>query len=65
MTDKHLLYWVLKAIDACRSGRVGPDTLLSETLWKNLGAPDWVLPAMQEKYAEFRSSHAPDSVELI
>lgn len=52
MTDKHLIYWILKAIDACRAEGVRPDTLLSETLWKNLGAPEWVLPAMREKYEE-------------
>ena len=52
--DKHLLWWVLKAVDACRAVGVRPDTLLSETLWKNLGAPDWVLPAMREKYEQRR-----------
>lgn len=46
--DKYLLHWVFKAIHACRAVGVKPDTLLSETLWKNLGAPDWVLPAMRE-----------------
>lgn len=50
--DKHLLWWVLKAIDACRAEGVRPGTLLSETLWENLGAPAWVLPAMREKYAQ-------------
>lgn len=62
MTDKHLVFWILRAIDACRAARVGPDTLLSETLWKNLGAPDWVLPAIQEQYVEFRKQHAAGSV---
>ena len=51
-SDKHLLWWVLKAIDACRADGVRPLTLQSETMWKNLGAPDWVLPAMLEKYRE-------------
>lgn len=46
--DKYLLHWVFRAIDACRAEGVRPDTLTSETLWKNLGAPDWVLPAMRE-----------------
>lgn len=53
MTDKHLLWWVLKAVNACRAEGIRPDSLVSETLWKNLGAPDWVLPAMLEKYEEF------------
>jgi hypothetical protein len=57
MSDKHLLFWIFKAIDACRAEGVRPDTLLSETLWKNLGAPDWVFPAIWEaknQYAEER-----------
>ena len=49
--DKHLLWWVLKAIHGCRAHGTTPHTLLSETLWANLGAPDWVLPAVKEKYA--------------
>ena len=48
--DKHLLWWVLKAIDACRAEGVRPNTLVSETLWENLGAPKWVLQAMRDKY---------------
>lgn len=56
MTEKHLLYWIFKAIDACRGGRgVAPETLLSETLWKNLGAPGWVLPAIKQARAEMES----------
>lgn len=51
--DKYLLFWTLKAINACRAEGTRPETLLSETLWKNLGAPDWVLPAMREAYARF------------
>ena len=51
--DKYLLFWTLKAIIACRAEGTRPDTLLSETLWKNLGAPDWVLPAMHEVYERF------------
>lgn len=50
MTEKHLLFWIFKAIDACRANGTTRDTLLSETLWKNLGAPDWVLPAVRERY---------------
>lgn len=50
--EKHLLWWVLKAVHACRADGTRPDTLLSETMWKNIGAPDWVLPAMHEKYSE-------------
>ena len=49
-TEKHLLWWVLKAVHACRAAGVRPNTLLSETMWSNIGAPDWVLPAMREKY---------------
>ena len=54
MSKNHLLWWVLKAINACRAEGTRPDTLLSETLWKNLGAPKWVLPAIQEKYDEMK-----------
>ena len=54
LTENHLLWWILKAIDACRAEGVRPDTLLSETLWKNLGAPAWVLPAIREKYETYR-----------
>jgi hypothetical protein len=46
--DKHLLWWVLKAIQA---GQVEHD-LVSEAMWKNIGAPEWVLPAMREKFYE-------------
>ena len=46
--DKYLLYWIFKAVDACRAKGTRPETLVSETLWKNLGAPDWVLPAIRE-----------------
>lgn len=53
MTEAHLLYWIFKAIDACRANGTTRDTLLSETLWKNLGAPDWVLPAVRERYEAF------------
>ena len=53
MTDKHLLWWIFKAIDACRAAGTTRDTLLSETLWNNLGAPDWVLPAVRERYQSF------------
>lgn len=51
--DKYLLFWILKAVNACRAEGTRPDTLLSETLWKNLGAPQWVLPAVKEAYARF------------
>jgi hypothetical protein len=54
--DKHLLWWVLKAVNACRAAGTRPDTLLSETMWKNIGAPEWVLPAMREKYEELNNS---------
>lgn len=50
--ERHLLWWVLRAVSACRAEGTRPDTLQSETTWKNLGAPDWVLPAIKEKYAE-------------
>lgn len=49
--DKYLMTWTLKAIAACRAEGTRPETLLSETLWANLGAPHWVLPAMKEAYA--------------
>jgi len=51
---KHLLWWVLYAINACRAEGTRPDTLLSETLWDNFGAPDWVLPAIREKYEQMK-----------
>lgn len=50
--NKHLLWWILKAVDACRAEGLRPDTLLSETMWNNLGAPAWVLQAMREKYEQ-------------
>lgn len=53
MSREHLLWWVFRAIDACRAKGTTRDTLLSETLWANLGAPAWVLPAIREKYTEF------------
>lgn len=56
MNDKHLLWWIFKAIDECRATGTTRHTLLSETLWKNLGAPDWVLPAVKECYAAFDAS---------
>lgn len=52
MNDKYLIWWILLAIKSCRAEGTRPETLLSETLWKNLQAPDWVLPAIREKYAE-------------
>lgn len=51
--DKHLLWWVLKAVHACRAKGTTPDTLLSDTMWKNIGAPDWVLPSIEEKMKIF------------
>lgn len=53
MNDKHLLWWVFKAIDASRAAGTTRRTLLSETMWNNLGAPDWVLPVVRERYAAF------------
>lgn len=50
--DKHLLWWVLKAVDAYDGGL---ESLLSETTWKLIDAPDWVLPAMREKYEIFNT----------
>lgn len=40
--DKHLLWWVLVAVNQARP-------LLTELTWKDLGAPDWVLPALRNK----------------
>ena len=59
MNDKHLLWWVMRAIDACRAAGTRRDTLLSETLWQNLGAPDWVLPAIREKCEAFDAGVKP------
>ncbi len=52
----HLLWWIMKAIHCCRADGTRPDTLISETMWKNIGAPDWVLPAIKEKYSQFNPS---------
>lgn len=50
--DKHLLWWVFKAIDECEF--VSRDDLLDETTWKiAVEAPDWVITAIREKYADF------------
>lgn len=53
MTDKHLLWWVFKAIDAAGVGGIDRSLLLEPDTWSRLKAPDWVLPAMREKYAAF------------
>lgn len=58
VTERQLLHWTLRAVNACRSAGTRPETLLSETTWKNLGAPDWVLPAMCEKYGQLDESLA-------
>lgn len=60
LKENHLLHWIFKAIDACRALGTTRDTLLSETTWKNLGAPDWVLPAVKERYGAFDSKSDPD-----
>lgn len=59
LNKKHLLWWILRAIDACRASRSDRHTLLSETTWKNLGAPEWVLPAIREKYADLDAKWPP------
>ncbi len=51
--NKHLLWWIMRAIDVCRAEGTTRHTLLSETLWKNLAAPEWVLPSIREKYEEY------------
>jgi hypothetical protein len=50
--DKHLLWWVFRAIDTYDTSF---DGLLDENLWKLIDAPDWVLPAIREKHAVFQS----------
>lgn len=49
--ENHLLWWVLKAIDKCCIRSV--DVLTDESLWQQLDAPEWVLPAMEEKSRQF------------
>lgn len=60
LKEHELLRWIFKAIDACRASGTTRDTLLSETTWKNLGAPDWVLPAVKERYGAFDSKTGGD-----
>ena len=59
--NKHLLWWVKKAVHACRADGTTPRTLLSETMWANI-APEWVLQAMREKYDIFDSRDGSDAL---
>lgn len=57
--DKHLLWWMLQAVD--QSGgpegtEITPETLTSDAFWKAVGAPAWVAAAMREKYEVLRES---------
>lgn len=47
MTNKHLLWWILKAVDAAEGYGATRDHIL---LWVKQEAPAWVLPALREKY---------------
>lgn len=51
--DKHLLWWVLKAAGLFEVGSI---ELLDPTMLAEIGAPDWVLPALREKYEEMASA---------
>lgn len=53
MTDKHLLWWVFKAIEDVGGYGATRGHLLSAETWAGLNAPDWVLPALREKYEHF------------
>jgi len=46
--DKHLLWWVIKAI-AHHPLDVSFADLKDDELWIDIEAPDWVMPAIFEK----------------
>jgi hypothetical protein len=57
--DKHLLWWVLKAVD--KGYATNAQNLLDEDMWKMLGADTlgdqkWLIPAIKEKYADLKES---------
>ena len=58
--DKHLLWWVIKAIiehDSEEAVRI-MESLYEPSYWNYLGAPEWVLPAIREKITIFeRENH--------
>jgi len=48
--DKHLLWWVLKAIDDNELEWFQfREAIKKEKIWKDINAPDWVLPALLDK----------------
>jgi hypothetical protein len=54
-SDRHLIWWVLKALDAHTAHRF---TLLREETWQEIGAPDWVYPAIRARYQTYDSIKA-------
>jgi len=49
--DKHLLWWIIKALEVQEYYLLLE--MQRERIWKDLGAPDWVHPAIREKIAIF------------
>ena len=52
MTEKHLLWWIFKAVD---DHQLDLRELLDGETWEKIGAPDWAFPAIQEAYREYSS----------
>lgn len=47
--DKHLLWWVFRAIIASGENGLNQLDLTAPDTWEKIKAPDWVLPALHEK----------------
>lgn len=52
--DKHLLWWILRAVDAAEGYGATREHILS---WVQHEAPEWALLALREKY-EILNAHA-------
>jgi len=63
INDKHLLWWVFKALQT-NSG-ISLSDLQSTGIWDYVQAPDWVLPAMKEKLAEFQKPVSDEKMEAL
>lgn len=54
--DKHLLWWVFKLIEKHGGYGAKLDDLPDKEMLEYIGAPEWVLPAMEEKLAAYGQS---------
>lgn len=57
MSDKHLLFWVFKALAYfdLSDPETPLDMITKDWLLEKIQAPDWVLPALMEKIKEFEA----------